>query len=68
MICLLPFSESGAFDAISLASSTAAASSSLGAATTSLTRPICSARSASMLRPTKNSSRVRAAPTVSMNF
>ena len=67
MICLLPRSEIGALEAISLASSIDAASSS-AEGTTAFTSPICSARSASMFRPTKKSSRVRAAPTVSMNF
>ena len=64
---LLPRIESGALAAIAAASSTESASSA-SSATTSWTRPICSARAASRLRPVKKSSLVRGRPTVSMNL
>ena len=62
---LLPWTESGALPASSLAQSSAASSRS-EPITTSLTRPQSSARRAGMLRPSRNSSRVRATPTMSM--
>ena len=57
--CLLPRIESGALAAISAASATDSRSRR-SSSTTSLTRPICSARAASKLRPVRNSSLVRA--------
>ena len=63
---LVALIESGALAAISAASSTAADSIS-SSSTTSWTSPICSARSASRLRPVRKSSLVRGTPIVSMN-
>jgi hypothetical protein len=58
---LLPASDSGALPAISAASARPAAASS-PSSTVSFTSPQSSAWPAATVRPTKNSSRVRAAP------
>jgi hypothetical protein len=64
---LLPVSESGALAAISAAKATARSASFSGGAS-SVTIPHSNAAAALTLRPVKNSSRVRATPTASMNL
>ncbi len=64
---LLPSCASGALAAISLASSSASSARRSGSAT-KLTSPQARAVRTSICRPTRNSSRVRAAPIVSRNF
>ena len=67
MIRLFPFRESGALPAISAASATAWSSTS-SRGTASLHEADLLGALAVTLRPMKNSSRVRAGPTVSRNF